>query len=198
MGVPVPPVTRSPLTCSWPSAFRKTRPTPRFVSPLDIPPPRMTLRGRFPSSKIPSRASVKSIRCGRRRYEGSRHPRMFATGRIRPSADLWLSRIQRRWILEIYVKDTGSPITNFGDDEIKNMYNKIVLDHFHDPKNLREMKNADSAGMGASQVCGDIMTLFLKLKGDKIEDASFTTMGCSVAIASGSILTDMLKGKTLN
>lgn len=77
------------------------------------------------------------------------------------------------------------------------MYNKIVLDHFHNPQNLREIKNADTAGMGASQVCGDIMTLFLKVENGKIQDASFTTMGCSVAIASGSILTNLLKGKTI-
>jgi nitrogen fixation NifU-like protein len=77
------------------------------------------------------------------------------------------------------------------------MYNKIVLDHFHNPHNLHDMKNADSAGMGASQVCGDIMTLFLKVDSGKIKDASFTTMGCSVAIASGSILTNLLKGKSV-
>jgi nitrogen fixation NifU-like protein len=77
------------------------------------------------------------------------------------------------------------------------MYNPIVLDHFQNPRNLNEMKNPDTTGMGASTVCGDIMTLYLKVKGDKIYDASYTTMGCGAAIAAGSILTELLKGKTI-
>lgn len=77
------------------------------------------------------------------------------------------------------------------------MYNKTVLDHFQNPRNLREMKNADSAGMGASQVCGDVMTLFLKAKDGHIEQATFSTVGCGAAIASGSVLTEMLSGKSI-
>jgi len=77
------------------------------------------------------------------------------------------------------------------------MYNDIVLEHFQNPRNLDEMKNPSAIGMGASQVCGDIMTLYLKTDGDKISDASFKIMGCGAAIASGSILTGLLKGKTL-
>ncbi len=77
------------------------------------------------------------------------------------------------------------------------MYNKIVLDHFQNPRNLSEMKNYDAMGMGASPVCGDVMTLYLKLTNDHIEKASYTTMGCGAAIASGSLLTEMLKGKSL-
>jgi nitrogen fixation NifU-like protein len=78
------------------------------------------------------------------------------------------------------------------------MYNDIVLDHFQNPRNLVEMKNPSAVGMGASQVCGDIMTLYLKVDHDKISDASFKIMGCGAAIASGSVLTGLLKGKTLD
>lgn len=78
------------------------------------------------------------------------------------------------------------------------MYNKIVLDHFQNPRNLEEMKNASVIGMGANPICGDVMTLYLKLDGGKIKNASFKTMGCGAAIASGSLLTELLKGKTLD
>lgn len=78
------------------------------------------------------------------------------------------------------------------------MYNKTVLDHFQNPRNLSEMKNPDAVGMGASQVCGDVMTLFLSIGDGKVKDATYKTMGCGAAIASGSILTEILKGKTLS
>jgi nitrogen fixation NifU-like protein len=77
------------------------------------------------------------------------------------------------------------------------MYSKTVLDHFQNPRNLTEMRNPDAVGMGASQVCGDVMTLFLSIAEGRVKDASFKTMGCGAAIASGSILTEILKGKTL-
>lgn len=78
------------------------------------------------------------------------------------------------------------------------MYNKIVLDHFQNPRNLKELKNASASGMGANPICGDVMTLYLETNGDRITSAAFKTMGCGAAIASGSILTEMLKGKTLD
>lgn len=77
------------------------------------------------------------------------------------------------------------------------MYNQIILDHFQNPRNLTEMKDAHAMGMGASKICGDVMTLYLKVDNNRIVDASYTTMGCGAAIASGSILTEMLKGKTI-
>ena len=76
----------------------------------------------------------------------------------------------------------------------KDMYNKIVLDHFQNPRNMQELKNATAVGMGANPVCGDVMTLYLETEGNKITSASYKTLGCGAAIASGSILTEMLKG----
>ncbi len=77
------------------------------------------------------------------------------------------------------------------------MYNQTVLDHFQNPRNLTEMKDPSAVGMGASQACGDIMTLYLSIKDGKVTDASYKTMGCGAAIASGSILTELLKGKSV-
>lgn len=77
------------------------------------------------------------------------------------------------------------------------MYNSVVLDHFQNPRNLRELKNPTVTGMGANPICGDVMTLFLEIKDGKIVTSSFKTLGCGAAIASGSILTEMLKGKTI-
>lgn len=77
------------------------------------------------------------------------------------------------------------------------MYNEIVLDHFQNPRNLREIKNPTVSGMGANPICGDVMTLFLEVKDNKIATATYKTMGCGAAIASGSLLTEMLKGKTI-
>lgn len=77
------------------------------------------------------------------------------------------------------------------------MYNAIVLDHFQNPRNLKELPNPTATGMGASLVCGDVMTLYLETKDHKIVNATYKTMGCGAAIASGSILTEMLKGKSV-
>lgn len=77
------------------------------------------------------------------------------------------------------------------------MYNNTVLDHFQNPRNLNEMKDPSAVGMGASQACGDIMTLYLSIRDNRVTDASYKTMGCGAAIASGSIMTEILKGKTV-
>lgn len=78
------------------------------------------------------------------------------------------------------------------------MYNKIVLDHFQNPRNLQEPKGYDGMGMAVNPVCGDVMTIFLHVDGKKIKNAHYKTMGCGAAIASGSILTEYLKGKSLD
>ena len=72
------------------------------------------------------------------------------------------------------------------------------MKHFFKPKNVGEIKNPDAVGEVGNLVCGDIMRLYMKIKGGKIVDASFKTFGCIVAIANTSVLTTMIKGKTLN
>ena len=78
------------------------------------------------------------------------------------------------------------------------MYNEKVLHHFQNPKNLAEIKNPDGFGMGANPTCGDVLKLYLKINNGRISHATFKTMGCGAAIASGSILTEHLKNKKID
>jgi len=76
-------------------------------------------------------------------------------------------------------------------------YTEKVKDHFFNPRNVGEIKNADGVGTVGNPSCGDIMTIYIKVKNNKIEDIKFKTFGCAAAIASTSIATEMVKGKTL-
>ena len=78
------------------------------------------------------------------------------------------------------------------------MYNEKVLEIFANPKNVGELEDANGIGLVGNQVCGDIMKLFLKINDDGIiEDASFKTFGCTAAIVSSSVATELIKGKTI-
>jgi len=76
-------------------------------------------------------------------------------------------------------------------------YTDNVREHFLNPRNVGEMKNADAVGEVGSLACGDALKLFLKIKDKRIIDASFQTFGCASAIASSSALTEMIKNKAL-
>ena len=76
-------------------------------------------------------------------------------------------------------------------------YSPMVLDHFHHPRNMGEMENPDGVGEAQNPVCGDTMRLFIRVEENRIIEATFLTFGCSAAIASSSITTEMIKGKTL-
>lgn len=76
-------------------------------------------------------------------------------------------------------------------------YGEGVIEHFTNPKNVGEIPDADGVGTVGNPVCGDIMRVYIKVKGDKIEEIRFKTFGCAAAIASGSVLTEMVKGKTI-
>ncbi|HEB75945.1 MAG TPA: Fe-S cluster assembly scaffold protein NifU [Nitrospirae bacterium] len=78
------------------------------------------------------------------------------------------------------------------------MYSKEVMDHFMNPRNVGEMPDADGVGTEGNPVCGDMMKLFIKVKDNRIEDAKFQTFGCGAAIAVSSMITEMVKGKTLD
>ena len=73
----------------------------------------------------------------------------------------------------------------------------VLMDHFMNPRNVGEIPDADGVGDVGNPMCGDIVRLFLKIKADKIEKATFKTFGCRAAIATSSILTEMLKGKSV-
>jgi len=76
-------------------------------------------------------------------------------------------------------------------------YSEIVMDHFANPRNMGDMENPSAVGNVGNPACGDMMRLFLKIENGIIVDAKFKTFGCGAAIASSSMLTEMLKGKTL-
>ena len=78
------------------------------------------------------------------------------------------------------------------------MYNKKVIKHFLHPKFFGKIKNADAIGKAGNPVCGDLLTLYLKIgKNNKIQDIRFETLGCGAAIASSDMICEMAKGKTL-
>lgn len=77
------------------------------------------------------------------------------------------------------------------------MYNEKVMEHFMNPHNAGEMENPDAVGNYGSPVCGDMMEISLKIENNVIVDAKFKTFGCGSAIASSSVATDMIIGKTL-
>ncbi len=78
------------------------------------------------------------------------------------------------------------------------MYSPKVMDHFMNPRNVGEMADADGVGMEGNPTCGDAMQLFIKVENDVIVDAKFRTFGCGAAIAVSSMITEMVKGKTLD
>ncbi len=76
-------------------------------------------------------------------------------------------------------------------------YPKFLMEHFQNPKNVGEIPDADGVGTVGNAHCGDIMQMFIKLHGDRISQATFKTFGCGAAIATSSILTERIKGATI-
>lgn len=76
-------------------------------------------------------------------------------------------------------------------------YSDKVMEHFLNPKNVGEIEDADGIGTAGNPVCGDVMRIFLKVEGDRIVDAKFKTFGCAAAVATSSMVTEMVKGKTI-
>jgi len=77
------------------------------------------------------------------------------------------------------------------------LYSKKVMEHFQHPRNVGEINNPDGVGHVGNPFCGDIMELYVKVKDNKIVDAKFKTFGCGAAIATSSMITEMVKGKTI-
>lgn len=77
-------------------------------------------------------------------------------------------------------------------------YTKKVMEHYRNPKNVGEIEDADAIGEAGSLVCGDALKIYLKIKDNIVTDAKFQTFGCGSAVASSSVLTEMIKGKTID
>ncbi|QCX32743.1 Fe-S cluster assembly scaffold protein NifU [Caloramator sp. E03] len=77
------------------------------------------------------------------------------------------------------------------------MYSEKVMDHFTNPRNVGEIENADGVGEVGNPTCGDIMKIYLKVEDNIIKDVKFKTFGCGAAIASSSMATELIKGKTI-
>src|SRR4030095_15750865 len=77
------------------------------------------------------------------------------------------------------------------------LYNPTVMDHFMNPRNMGDLKDADGVGEVGAAACGDIMKISLKIQNGRIADARFKTFGCGSAIASSSMATELIKGRTI-
>jgi len=77
------------------------------------------------------------------------------------------------------------------------MYTEKVMEHFKNPRNMGEIPDADGVGTVGNPVCGDLMTIYIKVKDNHLEDIKFKTFGCGAAVAKSSMVTELAKGKTL-
>ncbi len=83
-------------------------------------------------------------------------------------------------------------------DDMMGPYSEKVMDHFMEPRNMGDIKDADAVGTVGNPACGDVMRLYIKVDGGKITDAKFKTFGCGAAIATSSMATEMVKDKSLD
>lgn len=81
-------------------------------------------------------------------------------------------------------------------EDLRDLYQEVIFDHNRNPRNFRVMEQPDRKVEGFNPLCGDRLTLFLKMTGDVIEDASFQGSGCAISTASVSLMTEIIKGKT--
>ena len=77
------------------------------------------------------------------------------------------------------------------------MYSEKVMDHFMNPRNVGEIPDADGVGTVGNPVCGDLMTVYIKVEDNRLKDVKFKTFGCGAAIATSSMTTELAKGKTI-
>jgi len=78
-----------------------------------------------------------------------------------------------------------------------NMYSKKVMEHFLNPRNMGKIDDPDGVGTAGNPICGDTMTIYIKVKNNRIVDIKFQTFGCAAAIATSSMITELAKGKTI-
>lgn len=81
--------------------------------------------------------------------------------------------------------------------DLKDLYRDIIVDHNRQPRNFGKIEHADAQADGHNPLCGDKLTVYLKMNGDRIEDVKFSGSGCAISVASASLLTEAVKGKTI-
>ena len=82
--------------------------------------------------------------------------------------------------------------------DLKDLYREVILDHNRSPRNFGRIENADRVVNGVNPLCGDKMTLYLKLDGDRIADARFEGTGCAISVASSSLMTERIRGTAVD
>jgi nitrogen fixation NifU-like protein len=82
-------------------------------------------------------------------------------------------------------------------NELRELYREVILDHNRHPRNFGELADADRVVEGVNPLCGDRLTLYVKLAGDKIEDIAFKGTGCAISVASSSLMTERVKGRSV-
>lgn len=80
--------------------------------------------------------------------------------------------------------------------DLRELYQEVILDHTRNPRNFHELKDATAKATGNNPLCGDQVTVYLKMQGDRIVDAAFQGQGCAISKSSASLMTDAVKGKT--
>jgi len=81
--------------------------------------------------------------------------------------------------------------------DLRDLYQQVIMDHKKNPRNFREITDANHMAHGNNPLCGDALVVYVKLNGEIIEDVSFQGSGCAISVASASLMTEILKGKTL-
>jgi nitrogen fixation NifU-like protein len=81
--------------------------------------------------------------------------------------------------------------------DLKDLYRDVIVDHNRNPRNFREMPDASARAEGFNPLCGDRLTLYVRLDGERIGDVSFQGSGCAISVASASLLTESVKGRTV-
>jgi nitrogen fixation NifU-like protein len=82
--------------------------------------------------------------------------------------------------------------------DLRDLYQQVIMDHKKNPRNFREITDANHMAHGNNPLCGDALVVYVKMNGDVIEDVSFQGSGCAISVASASLMTETLKGKTLD
>lgn len=91
-----------------------------------------------------------------------------------------------------------SAVALHGDDELRELYREVILDHARSPRHFGKLENATHSAQGINPLCGDKLTLYLELDGNGVRNAAFEGSGCAISVASASLLTDTIIGAPIS